>query len=161
MPECGFILASKKTSWCLQQLIPKELSGPCTLQLLLCYTSRKAGEQIPPVTEQWFRYIFETFPCQRGPRRSRENRHWERGRHLQIQKSARPQTNLPPQNKQGNTAQKSAPVLTEINRNFNTALKGSLINAQWEADQGEMKCGSQGFFSENAFYKVWCRSSRQ
>lgn len=70
---------------------------------------------------------------------------------LQRQKSERPQTNLPPQNKQANTAQKSAPVLTEINRNLNTALKG---NFQWEADQGEMKCGSQVLFSENAFYKV-------
>lgn len=159
-----FRIGQQKTSQCLQQLIPKELSGPCALQLLLCYTSRKAGEQMPPVTEQWFRYIFETFPCQRGPRRSRENRHWERGRHLLKffrQKSARPQTNLPPQNKQSNTAQKSAPVLTEINKNLNTAMKASLINAQWEADQGEMKCGSQSFFSENAFYKVWCRSSRQ
>lgn len=54
---------SSKISWCLQQFLPKELSGPVHPGLLSA-TQPEAGDQMPPATEQCFGYIFETLWCQ-------------------------------------------------------------------------------------------------
>lgn len=84
LPSC-FFLSAAKTSCCLQQFLPKELSGPCVPLSPLCYTAREAGRQMPPDIEQCFGYVFETFRCQWGTRSwsqggKGENRHRERGR---------------------------------------------------------------------------------
>lgn len=150
MPSCGFILVNKNFPGASSNFSPRSsVALVCSSPFSATHPERQ-GSKCPLSLSNGLGTFLRPF-CAKGAQGGAGRTGMDEGqasiKTLQRQKSTRPQTNLPPQNKQGSTAQKSAPVHTEINRNLNTALKGNLINAWWEADQGEMKCGSQGFFS--------------